>query len=123
MKTPSNIPSFGKHYSESGLWGKIASAGKKAGISVIYKALQLYYAATDSHTPWEKKALIYGALGYFILPIDLIPDVLGAMGYTDDAAVLTAAYDACASNITPTVNYNAKNKISNWFSSSDISKL
>ncbi|MBD5239631.1 MAG: DUF1232 domain-containing protein [Bacteroidales bacterium] len=123
MKAPSNIPSYQKHYSEAGLWDKIASAGKKAGVSLIYKALQLYYAATDSNTSWEKKAIIYGALGYLILPADLIPDFIPVVGFTDDAATLTAAYEASSSSITPAVERNAKNRLSSWFSSSEISKL
>lgn len=122
MKTPSNLPSYQKHYSESSLWDKIASAGKKAGAAIIYKALQLYYAATDPKTSWDKKAIIYGALGYLILPIDLIPDFL-PFGYADDAAALAAACEACSASITPSVITRAKNKMSKWFSQSEISKL
>ena len=123
MRAPSNLPSYQKHYSESGLWEKIASVGKKAGASLIYKALQLYYAAIDPATSWEKKAIIYGALGYLILPTDLVPDFIPFVGYGDDAAALAAALEAASKSVTPTVQSNAKSRMGSWFSASEISKL
>lgn len=60
-----------KHYSEEGLWDKMMSVFKEAGIKVIYLALVLYYTINADSTPATKKGIIYGALGYFILPIDL----------------------------------------------------
>lgn len=123
MRSPTNLPSYQKHYSESGLWDKIASCGKKAGSSLIYKALQLYYAATDPATTWENKAIIWGALGYLILPTDLVPDFIPFVGYGDDAAAIAAAVEAASKSITPTVQCKAKNRMSSWFSASEISKL
>lgn len=63
--------------------------------------LAAYFCATDRKTPAGAKAILFGAIGYFILPLDLIPDLLGALGYTDDLAVLLAAVKAVQSNITP----------------------
>ncbi|MBD5342080.1 MAG: DUF1232 domain-containing protein [Bacteroides sp.] len=121
MKIPF-IESYQKYYSESNLWQKIASAGKKAGIKLVYEALQLYYAAVDPQTPFDKKLLIWGTLGYLILPTDLIWDFLPG-GFVDDGAALAAAYKASSSCITPVVERNAKTRLSSWFSSSEISKL
>jgi len=50
-----------------------------------------YYCATDPRTPASAKAILLAALGYFVLPVDLIPDVLPVIGFTDDAAVIAAA--------------------------------
>ena len=58
---------------------------------MIEKALWLYYAAQQPNTPVWAKTLIYGALAYFVLPFDAIPDVLLGLGFTDDMAVLLAA--------------------------------
>lgn len=51
-------------------------------------ALKMYYAATDADTPTWAKTTIYGALGYFISPIDVIPGITPLVGYTDDVGVL-----------------------------------
>ncbi|MCP4621881.1 MAG: DUF1232 domain-containing protein [Bradyrhizobium sp.] len=63
--------------------------------------LAAYYCAFDRQTPRHVQAALLGALAYFILPFDLIPDVLPILGFTDDAAVLATAIRLVASNITP----------------------
>ncbi len=60
-----------------------------------------HYCAFDRRTPLHVKATLVGALAYFVLPADIIPDVLPVIGYTDDAAVLAAALRLVASHITP----------------------
>jgi len=60
-----------------------------------------HYCAFDRSTPLHVKAVLVGALAYFVLPTDVIPDVLPVIGYTDDAAVLAAAVKLVASHITP----------------------
>lgn len=106
---------FSKNYSEDGFWSKVVKYAKTAGQEVIEKALWLYYAAQNSQTPAWAKATIYGALGYFILPIDAIPDVLPAAGYTDDLGVLAAAIGAVSIYITEDVKRQASAKLLDWF--------
>jgi uncharacterized membrane protein YkvA (DUF1232 family) len=60
-----------------------------------------HYCAFDRQTPLRVKAVLVGALAYFVLPADVIPDVLPLIGYADDAAVLAAAIRLVASHITP----------------------
>ncbi len=60
-----------------------------------------HYCAFDRQTPIHVKAVLVGALAYFVLPADFIPDVLPVIGYTDDAAVLAAAIKLVSSHITP----------------------
>lgn len=104
-----------KHYSEDGLWDKVVNVAKKAGVKVIYLALVLYYTATADTTPAGKKGIIYGALGYFILPIDLVPDVIPVVGYSDDMAALVACAAAVAMCITPAIKQQAHDKLHDWF--------
>lgn len=104
-----------KHYSEEGLWDKVMSVAKKAGVEVIYLALVLYYTATADTTPAGKKGIIYGALGYFILPIDLVPDVILGIGYTDDMAALGACAATVATCITPAIKQQAHDRLHDWF--------
>ncbi len=64
-------------------------------------AVAAYYCATDSATPLGIRAMLFGALAYFVLPIDIIPDMIAGLGYTDDAAVILAAVKAAQMHITP----------------------
>ena len=50
-----------------------------------------YYAAMDPHTPRKAKAVLFAALGYFVVPTDMLPDVIAGLGFTDDATVLATA--------------------------------
>jgi uncharacterized membrane protein YkvA (DUF1232 family) len=63
--------------------------------------LAAYYCAFDSQTPRHVQATLLGALAYFILPFDFIPDMLPVLGFTDDAAVLATALRLVSSHITP----------------------
>src|SRR5437016_7926957 len=62
--------------------------------------LAAYYCAFDRQTPRHVQAALLGAIAYFILPFDFIPDMLPVLGFTDDAAVLATAIRLVASNIT-----------------------
>src|SRR5690606_37589693 len=66
---------FDEQYSERGFWEKVKRFAKAMGVGVLKPALQLYYSAQDPDTPASAKAIIYGALGYLITPIDAIPDL------------------------------------------------
>jgi uncharacterized membrane protein YkvA (DUF1232 family) len=61
-----------------------------------------YYCALDPDTPLRVRAMLLAAIAYFILPIDLIPDVIAGFGFADDAAVLTGVMTLVANHITPT---------------------
>jgi uncharacterized membrane protein YkvA (DUF1232 family) len=106
---------FGKEYSDSSFWNKVIKYAKIAGKEVIERALQLYYAAQDPGTPAWAKTVIYGALGYFIFPIDAIPDPTLAVGYADDLGVLAAAIGTVAMYITDDVKQKARQKLRDWF--------
>ena len=81
-----------------GFWRKLARhAGK---LPFLDEAIAGYYCAIDPATPLHAKAVLMAALAYFVLPGDLIPDVLPVLGFTDDAAVIYAALRAVGSQIT-----------------------
>jgi uncharacterized membrane protein YkvA (DUF1232 family) len=63
--------------------------------------LAAHYCAFDRETPGHVKAALIGALAYFVLPMDAVPDVLPVIGFGDDAAVLAAAIKLVTSHITP----------------------
>ena len=103
-------------YNASSFWSKIKKYAKKAGSAVVEASLQMYFALQDSDTPLWAKTVIIGALGYFISPLDIIPDALPVAGYSDDLTVLTGALATVATHIKPEHKRLAKEKFQVWFS-------
>ena len=115
-KIPENINSYGIYYSDSSLLEKIANVARKEGKKVIKKvvklALTLYYVLISGDVPFENKAQIIGALGYFIFPQDGVPDYIPLVGYGDDFVVLLFVYNKVKSSITPDVENRVNDKMS-----------
>lgn len=84
---------------EAGFWKKLRRVASK--LPFLDELLAAYYCAIDPETPLQVKAILFGALAYFIMPVDLIPDFVAWFGFTDDAAVLFAAIRAVSDSITP----------------------
>jgi uncharacterized membrane protein YkvA (DUF1232 family) len=80
-------------------WKKLRSLA--ARLPFAEDLIAAHYCAFDRQTPLRVKAALVGALAYFVLPTDVIPDVLPVIGYTDDAAVLATAIKLVSSHITP----------------------
>ena len=80
-------------------WAKFKRVA--AGLPFAEDLLSAYYCAFDRQTPRHVQAALLGALAYFILPFDFIPDMLPVLGFTDDAAVLATAIRLVAAHIMP----------------------
>lgn len=104
-------------YSENGFVAKLSKVAGKAGLKVVYATLLLYYALNSPDISAKDKGIIYGALGYFILPFDFIHDYLPFAGFTDDFAALAWAISKVVRNITPAVKQQARAKVLAWFPS------
>lgn len=113
--TSGDLPQFQKNYSEDAFWEKLKRIASKAGAKVVYYALVLFYTLTDPNTPAKYKAVIAGALGYLILPLDLLPDFLPFAGLADDWAALIAAVSYVFSAINPQNKEKAREKLRSWF--------
>ena len=114
---------YEKHYSENAFWEKMRKFAKRAGLKVVYAALVLFYVLKSPNVSKRDKTIIIGALGYFILPIDLVPDFIPLAGYVDDlSGLLLAAYHV-GGNITPEIKEQAKGKLHDWFGNYDEAKL
>jgi uncharacterized membrane protein YkvA (DUF1232 family) len=113
--TPEELVQYKDHYSEDAFWDKVKLLSGKAGSKLIYYALVLYYTLLDPKTPMKYKAIIAGALGYFILPVDLMPDFLPFAGLADDWAALIAAVSYVLSSINPENKAKAREKVEAWF--------
>ena len=80
-----------------GFWPKVGRVASR--IPFANQAVAVYYAARDPETPMAAKGIMLGALAYFVMPIDAIPDVLAGIGFTDDAAVIAALIATLGANI------------------------
>ena len=114
MKAPKDLERYTVYYNAEKLWKKIKKHARKIGAKAVYYALLLYYALQSPTITKKDKMIIYGALGYLILPIDLLPDFFPG-GYTDDVAGLAIAIFKIARNITPEVRAKAEAKVHQWF--------
>ena len=123
MRKPSNIEKYQKNYSENKLLSKLSSAAKWAGAKVIYAVLLLYYVLRSPSISASDKSKIYGALGYFILPTDLVLDIIPIMGYTDDLAALVWALQTVAKNLTPEIKQQARQKLTELIGEVDNKKI
>lgn len=102
-------------FSKTGFWQKLGRRGGALGRGVLEKALYLFYAVQNPDTPAWARRVIYGALGYFILPLDAIPDLAPLVGYTDDLSVMAAALATVTYYITPQVKDQAHARLQTWF--------
>jgi uncharacterized membrane protein YkvA (DUF1232 family) len=81
-------------------WAKLKRfAGK---VPFVEELVAAYYCALDPATPMRVRGMLLAAIAYFILPIDLIPDMIAGLGFADDAALITAVVGLVAAHITPT---------------------
>ena len=123
MKRPNNIENYQENYSESKLQRKLTSVARWAGAKVVYAVLLLYYVLRNPNVSMADKSKIYGALGYFILPTDLILDFIPLAGYSDDMAAIMWAIHTIRRNITPEIKSQAKEKLGEWFDSYNEKKI
>ena len=107
------VQKYGTYYSDNRFWKKVERVAKKVGATVLLPVFTLYYMLQDDKVSLQHKAYSVGALGYFILPIDLIPDgILPVIGFTDDIAVMTLVLKLVKDSITPEIKARANARVS-----------
>ncbi len=109
-----NIKNSSNHYSDEGFWTKVFNSFHKKRISILETVLALYYSYKDDETPKWAKRVIVGALGYWIFPLDVLPDFLPGIGYSDDIATIFAAISVIALHIKSSHKTRAKEKIKSF---------
>ncbi len=95
---------------EKTFWRKMTSSVKKLGEDFAVMGIKSWLAMTDSNTSVRHKAILGGALAYFVLPTDMVPDFLAGVGFTDDLAVLTLAANSVGKTITSEHEKQAREK-------------
>ncbi len=102
---------------------KISKIAKRAGAKLVYVALILFYMLQSKSISLKDKALILGALGYLISPLDAIPDAIPIMGLGDDLAVLTFALKKIWDNVSDEIREKAMSKLTKWFDEDEIGEI
>lgn len=108
-----------RSYSEASLRDKLRRAGRIAGREVVEKVLWLWFASRRPDLPKWARTTIYGALAYFVLPTDAIPDLLPGIGYGDDLGVLAWALATVATYVDSDVRRRTEAVLARLFSGSD----
>ena len=119
MKPPKDIEKYQEHYDEKKLGTKLPKVARKAGSKLVYAVLLLYYVLRSKTVSNADKTKIYGALGYFLLPLDILPDFIPLAGYTDDHTAVIWALHTVWKNITPEIKAQAAAKTREWFGDFD----
>ena len=103
-------------YSDDKFWEKISGFGSQAGRALVEPALVSWHTLHDPATPNAAKLVIAGALAYLIFPADMVPDVLPAVGFSDDLATILGALSSIAYSVTPEARAKAKKQTDDLFS-------
>lgn len=114
---------YKKSFSPLNLQKKLLKYGQVIGVNIIYKVLQLWYVLQKPDVPAQTKAVIMGALGYLISPLDFIPDLTPFLGYNDDLAAIMFTLVLVQQYIDDDVKAKARKKLSKFFDEETISKL
>ena len=116
--TPAEVDKMNRDQSrvERDFWQKLKVTARK--IPFIDDLVSVYYCAIDPATPLQVKAILFGALAYFVLPFDVVPDFIALLGFGDDAAVLYAAIRSVTPHIKPEHRDRAKEALDRLLQSS-----
>jgi uncharacterized membrane protein YkvA (DUF1232 family) len=110
-----NEPTSGEEISSATFWRKLRGMVAIAGRKTLFSSLVLFNCLKDRDTPAWARGVIVGALGYLILPTDLIPDMLPGAGYGDDWSTIVVALGTVAAYIKETHKLRAKEQLDKLF--------
>lgn len=121
-----NLPdfmSYSNKFTNGDFIEKISRIAKRAGAKLVYASLILYYTLQSDKVSVKDKAIIIGALGYLISPLDVIPDAIPIAGLGDDLAVLIYVLNKVWGDVSEDVKEKAKSKLSKWFDEDEIKEI
>ena len=121
--TEKELQKYEQHYNDSSFLDKVTKYGKLIGITALYKAVQLWFVLQKPDVPAGTKAVIMGALGYLIAPLDFLPDLLPVLGYTDDIVAITFALIKVQGYIDEEVERKSKKLLTKIFGDESVSNL
>ena len=104
-----------KYYSDKDFLEKAKKYGTSIGFKALHAALVLFYTLKDPALPKQERMIIVGALGYLILPVDLIPDFIPVVGFADDIAIIIAAVGKVINSVSEESKVKAHQQLKAWF--------
>ena len=122
MELP-DFMNYANKFSKRDFVEKIARIAKGAGAKLVYAALILYYTLQSPKVSTTNKAMIIGALGYLISPLDVVPDAIPIAGLADDLAVLIFVLKKVWTDVDPDIQVKAKKRLSKWFDEDEIAEI
>ena len=118
-----SLPDFMNYkdgYTSEKFVDKISRVAKRAGAKFVYVSQILYYTLQSDNVSLKDKAIIIGALGYLISPLDIIPDAIPIAGLGDDLAVLLYVLKKVWGDVPESVREKAHAKLSKWFDNDEM---
>lgn len=122
MELP-DFMSYSDKFSTKGFVDKISRIAKRAGSKLVYVSLVLFYTLQSKEVSMKDKAIIIGALGYLISPIDVMPDAIPIVGLGDDLTVLLYVVNKIWVDVPEEVKTKAKDKLSEWFDEDEMCEV
>ncbi len=122
MEVP-DFMQYSNKFTKSEFVEKISRIAKRAGAKLVYAALILFYTLQSDKVSLKDKAIIIGALGYLISPLDVVPDAIPIAGLGDDMAVLIFVLQKIWSEVSEEVKEKARKKLDQWFDTDEIEEI
>lgn len=114
---------YSNRFSKTAFVEKISRIAKRAGAKLVYAALILYYTLQSDSVSVKDKAIIIGALGYLISPLEVVPDAIPIVGLGDDLGVLVYVLQKVWGNVSEDVKTKARERLSKWFDDDEIEEI
>jgi uncharacterized membrane protein YkvA (DUF1232 family) len=114
---------YSNKFSKTEFVEKISRIAKRAGAKLVYAALILYYTLQSDKVSVKDKAIIIGALGYLISPLDVVPDAIPIVGLGDDLGVLIYVLQKVWGDVNDDVKAKARERLSKWFDEDEITEI
>ena len=121
MELP-DFMSYSNKFTNGEFLEKIAKIAKRAGAKLVYIARVLYYTLQSDKVSIKDKAIIVGALGYLVSPLDVIPDAIPIVGLGDDLAVLLYVIGKIG-DVSEEIKEKAKSKLTKWFDEDEMEEI
>ena len=122
MELP-DFMNYANKFSKKEFVEKIARIAKGAGAKLVYAALILYYTLQSDKVSATNKAMILGALGYLISPLEVVPDAIPIAGLADDLGVLVFVLKKVWTDVDPDIQVKARQRLSKWFDEDEIEEI
>ena len=114
---------YSNRFSKTAFVEKISRIAKRAGAKLVYAALILYYTLQSDSVSVKDKAIIIGALGYLISPLDVVPDAIPIVGLGDDLGVLVYVLQKVWGDVNDDIKTKARERLSKWFDEDEIEEI